>query len=66
MLVHMLQFWEMPLLFGTAWWNAMSSLYLPPSPIERLRAHHPECHDPNCQLVVPEPIGEAGERALLA
>ncbi len=66
MLFHTLQFWEMPLLFGTAWWNAMTSLYWPQSPMEHLHAHRRAYHEPHGQLVVPDPIEEAGERALVA
>ena len=66
MLFHTLQFWEMPLLFGTAWWNAMTSLYWPQSPMERRAMRHSMHHEPYDQLVVPEPIEAAGERALVA
>ena len=65
-LFHALQLWEMPLLLGTTWWNAMTAFYWPRSSLERLHAHHPVHHEPHGQLVVPEPIEAAGERALVA
>ncbi|GAA0296841.1 hypothetical protein GCM10009087_03290 [Sphingomonas oligophenolica] len=66
MLFPMFPLWEMPMAFGTAWWNAITAYYWPPSPMERRAAHHLVHHEPHHQLVVPDPIEEEGERALLA
>lgn len=51
--------WQLPFIATTAWWNLMVAPYLPECP----RHPHYDAHD---LLVVPEPLEEAGERALFA
>lgn len=55
-----LRWWQAPLLLGTTWWNAMIQANWPVRD-----GKHPSS-DPHDQLVVPEPIEQDGERALVA
>ena len=57
-----IELWQESLKLGTAWWNAMVEAWWPEPPL----LHPPAHHDPHHQLVVPEPIEAAGERALVA
>jgi len=55
--------WQESFALGTMWWNAMMGAYWPAyHPFHHRQGHH----DPHRQLVVPDPIEEEGERALLA
>jgi len=51
--------WQLPFTVFAAWCNVM----IPPSPAGQ--SHHPH-RDEHEQLVVPEPLEEASERALFA
>ncbi|MEP7005750.1 MAG: hypothetical protein ABI810_07190 [Sphingomonas bacterium] len=57
-----LQFWQAPMILGTAWWNGMVDAFWP----RPMVGHHACHHDPHHQLAVPEPIEADGERMLVA
>lgn len=61
-LLLMLRLWHMPIIVGTAWWNAMVDLCWPRPPA----GHHETCHEAHDQFVVPDPIEAEGEHALFA
>jgi hypothetical protein len=58
LLLQGMRIWQMPLLMGAAWWDALGAGW-PHDPMP----HHHDDHD---QLVVPEPIEVEGERGLFA
>jgi len=60
-LLPMLRLSQLPLLWGTAWWNAGVGMLWPEDPA-RGRCHR----DTHAQLVVPAPIESTGEQGLLA
>ncbi|MES2042705.1 MAG: hypothetical protein V4475_02450 [Pseudomonadota bacterium] len=62
MITQTFALWQEYFALGTASWNAMIGAYCPEHPFHRRQAHH----DPHLQLIVPEPIEDEGERALLA
>lgn len=61
-LLQMFRLWQLPVIAGTAWWNAMVDLCWPRPPA----GHHGACHEAHDQLVVPDPIEAEGEHALFA
>ncbi|MFZ5795864.1 MAG: hypothetical protein ACOY4B_15545 [Pseudomonadota bacterium] len=58
--MHWMRLCQMPLMLGTAWWNAALQAMLPPREPSHISA------DPHSQLIVPDPIEQDGERALVA
>ncbi|MCI4592474.1 hypothetical protein MOK15_20640 [Sphingobium sp. BYY-5] len=54
------QFWQLPLIVTTSWWNALTDALWPCAPADRSPA---DDHD---QLVVPEPFEVEGEHGLFA
>ena len=61
-LIPLFALWQESFTLGTTWWNAMIGAYWPVHPFHHKQIHH----DPHHQLVVPDPIEDEGERALLA
>jgi len=59
-LLSMLRLSQLPLMCGTAWWNAGVSMLWPEDPVRR------RCHDAHAQLVVPAAIESTGGQGLLA
>jgi hypothetical protein len=51
-MLHAATLWQLPLMAGTAWWNAVLEAWAPCLPT----AHRTCSHDPHHQLVVPDPI----------
>jgi hypothetical protein len=52
---------QLPLMLYTAWWNEAMKAFWPYPP----HCHHVPHHEEHEQLVVPEPIEEEGEHALI-